>query len=997
MRHIIDTFRMNKTALVLVLIVALVAGMICASPVIAGANTGNPYTNGDLVYHAGIDVWQLRWTPAVTLTDEIPYAPPPSWNLATSVLGRIGYPNLGWGISAFSGWWDYSYYPFTVSPASLPTTFHCIQYTNTTPALNTAQNARFFLDRMETPSPGVYVGYFKIVIDPPSGEQQFVAAVAEASVTWTDYGRIDVQKISANTTVTSGNSNYSLAGAVFSVYNNSGATGTPVTTMTTNATGYAQTGLLPPGSYWVKETTAPTGYIASTTIWPVAVVGGTTWRVNSTTWGGTGNVANTPMQGRIDLVKRSANPSITDNNACYSLAGAIYSIYTTANASGTPVATLTTRSDGTTAPTALLPFRTYYVKETTPAPGYALDPTIYIVVVGGTQHDRTFRVNQAVGHVIDMPHHDPTAVWAYKLDNETADGQPQSGKRLEGALFEIKYYDMYFSVESTTTIANATPKRTWIIRTGDRGGAYLGEEFLMPGSDPLYYYAGDAAIPLGTVTIQEIQAPEGYILDPTLHIREVTAEDRSFPQVHTYNPPLVPNNLIRGDIELIKVEQGTRIPLPNISFSITSTSTGESYIIVTNDEGFASTASSHNLHSQNTNQGLTSEDGVWFGLDADNNPIPVNDDLGALPYGRYVVAEIANEPSAPWTLLDPIEVEITEHGETIVLGELSNEKVEIATQIRKFTISRTSAAFVDDTPTGTVDNVEKERQLYHIHYRDRSSHYVDELVLVDPLEAVRDGGQRLEKLWTPISVGDYDGLMNVWYQTNLQAAPFSLETTRSSDGVISAMKTNPFNPHNPDQLKVLTPDGWRIWAQDVRCDERRELSVEDLGLAEGEYITGLMFEHGRVEPSAFTTSEDIDWDDDNGDISTLDPSTIYGDGLQLQPITYQVYYIQENEKEFVVVNSTRIDEARNLILKDRDDDIVETRFMDTFAYASGTGAMYAEREISELPGRQLAMRDAVRVNALTWWLLAIGSLLVTVALMRSSDIEMCSHEETLNA
>ena len=83
-------------------------------------------------------------------------------------------------------------------------------------------------------------------------------------------GQINLQKTSASTTITSGNRQYSLAGAVYGVYSDSACT-KQVTTMTTNASGAASAQNLLYGNYWVKEITAPTGYLLNPTVYPASI------------------------------------------------------------------------------------------------------------------------------------------------------------------------------------------------------------------------------------------------------------------------------------------------------------------------------------------------------------------------------------------------------------------------------------------------------------------------------------------------------------------------------------------------------------------------------------------------------------------------------------------------------------------------------------------------------------------------------------------------------
>ena len=81
-------------------------------------------------------------------------------------------------------------------------------------------------------------------------------------------------------------------------------------------------------------------------------------------------------------------------------------------------------------------------------------------------------------------------------------------------------------------------------------------------------------------------------------------------QVQTHS---IYNQVKRGDLEGVKIGAGTHQRLAGVPFRITSKTTGESHIIVTDDNGQFSTSSDWASHKNNTNAGKTSEDGIWFG------------------------------------------------------------------------------------------------------------------------------------------------------------------------------------------------------------------------------------------------------------------------------------------------------------------------------------------------------------------------------------------------
>lgn len=482
---------------------------------------------------------------------------------------------------------------------------------------------------------------------------------ASYTVIKTDHvGYLDLVKTSSKPQVTASNSDFSLAGAVFGIYTNPSATGTPIATITTDATGYGKSGALTSGLYFIRETTAPRGFVISPSVHTVSVRSGMTTRVG----GSPGQVVNVPAMGRIDLVKRSGWSQISDNNASYNIAGASYGVYID-EACIQRVSTMTTNASGE-AVSAEIDAGNYFVKETSTATGYALDETVYPVRV---RPNLTVRLNESAGQVEDMPQHNPVGIALSKIDFEMMSGAPQGGATLAGAQFEVKHYAGYHSTVNTSWSATMIPTKTWTFRTDEDGYVYLDPEYLIAGDELIVDNEGRSVLPLGTITIKETKAPEGYLLgEQTMWVQQVTSEGTA-QTVSTFVAPVVADQIKRGDIELIKAGEETYERLGGVPFQITSTTSGESHVIVTDANGYASTAASWNPHTQNTNEGLTDEDGVWFG--AQN---ALDNSKGALPYDTYMIEELICTANADRELIPPFEIVIVRDSHVVSLGTLLN-------------------------------------------------------------------------------------------------------------------------------------------------------------------------------------------------------------------------------------------------------------------------------------------------------------------------------------
>ena len=495
--------------------------------------------------------------------------------------------------------------------------------------------------------------------------------------------------------------------------------------------------------------------------------------------------------GNGKIQKSSSNTGITESNDCYSIAGATYGVYADKSCKE-QLATLTTDNSGSTE-TVELKAATYYVKETKAPKGFQLDKNVYTLTVKAGE--------TATLKVSDTPKVTDTLIELFKIDMETSKADPQGNASLEGAEFVWKYYDGYYTKDNLP----AEPTRTWTTKTKAEKGSdnaihyitRLADSYKVSG-DSFYTQNGTVCLPLGTITVEEKSAPNGYLLEGAymqaagsseqikgLYVARITEdselavlsgsnqysvsdkvirggvkiqkrdfetkdtkaqggatlkdtafaiislndnavlvdgklyrknetvktihtgidgiaatdtdtlpfgkyrlEETSAPEGYltdgakavefeiTENGKIVDltdeehsiyNQIKRGDIEGVKIAAGTHKRLANVPFRITSKTTGESHVIVTDANGQFSTSADWVSHTQNTNEGKTSEDGIWFGTSAPD------DSKGALPYDTYTIEELCCDSNKGMTLIPAFDVVVSRDKTVIDLGTLTDE------------------------------------------------------------------------------------------------------------------------------------------------------------------------------------------------------------------------------------------------------------------------------------------------------------------------------------
>lgn len=274
-----------------------------------------------------------------------------------------------------------------------------------------------------------------------------------------------------------------------------------------------------------------------------------------------------PQKGKLSIMKKSANPEITDNNPCYELKGAEYGVYKTkadATNDKNKVNTLIigkyddTEKNKNWSNEIELEAGTYYVKETKAPKGYALNPNAVKVVI---EAGKNTWIGEESNDFVDYPQSDPVRILLGKVDKETNKNKPQGSASLAGAEFTVKYYKGLYDEDPATQ--GQTPARTWVLKTNENGFATLSSKYKVSGDDFYYASTGDPTLPVGTLTIQETKAPTGYFINNEVFVRQIVAGGNK-EGVETYNQPEILEKVIKFNIK--KVQVGTTTPVSGAVF-----------------------------------------------------------------------------------------------------------------------------------------------------------------------------------------------------------------------------------------------------------------------------------------------------------------------------------------------------------------------------------------------------------------------------------------------
>lgn len=502
-------------------------------------------------------------------------------------------------------------------------------------------------------------------------------------ITKTDNGKIEIQKVSANTDLTNNNSNYSLEGAVFEITGPNNFK----TTVTTNSSGFAETGHnLAFGTYKVKETTAPKGYVLNSTTYTITLDANTP--VKNTVITASQTVNETPKGGYIRVYKRDMQTdSLAQGNA--KLTGAVFEIYDSNNKL---VDTINCGSE-TYGISKLLPLGIYSVKEKTAPIGYNLNETPVSATISETsanttQKDVIIKDTVITGNV---------EIIKYKTsiieDGSLADLSPFEG--VEFTLKSTKTGTIYNPTSKTTNAEGKIefknlPYDTYVVleKTPEGYGETEIPNITVDKNGETYSVKVTNIVKTSDLTIEKHTKGDLNISNIEFEISGQTLDGRTFKKiVKTGEDGKIKTTLPFGDYVVTELdcEANKYYDLPEAQeIKLSANRTIEFY----NEEIKAEVKVEKYLQNAKLEYDLGF--GITFNLNGtslagykidkfittDENGIAIFNDI---PVGNYVLSEISNENNKKYILNKPIDIEVSASGtmSVEVLNDIKTSSISL--------------------------------------------------------------------------------------------------------------------------------------------------------------------------------------------------------------------------------------------------------------------------------------------------------------------------------
>ena len=373
--------------------------------------------------------------------------------------------------------------------------------------------------------------------------------------------------------------------------------------------------------------------------------------------------------GNAKVKKTTANEIVTNGNAMYTIAGATFGIFSDQNCSN-QIGTLTTNENGETNEVEVTA-GTVYIKELSAPKGYKLDTTVHSLKVEAGK--------TAVLNVSDVPKVTETLVDLFKIDMETGKATAQGDAALSGAEFTWHYYDGLYTKDNLPEKAT----RTWVTKTvveksSDGSIHYvtkLADAYKVSG-DAFYTQNEKSVLPLGTLTVEETKAPDGYLLDGAymqegdsteqikgMHLTQIT-EDGELAVLSGSNQYSVSDQVIRGGVKIQKRDLETK----DTKAQGSSTLKDAAFAIISLNENPVLVEGKLYKKNETVKTIQTGIDGI----------ATTTADL--LPYGKYKLEETKAPEGYLTDGAKEIEFSITENGKIV---DLTDESHSIYNQIKR--------------------------------------------------------------------------------------------------------------------------------------------------------------------------------------------------------------------------------------------------------------------------------------------------------------------------
>ena len=338
-----------------------------------------------------------------------------------------------------------------------------------------------------------------------------------------------------------------LNGALFALYASeqdaqSNANPLSHTTSGTPTNGMAYFYDLDEGSYYIRETAAPSGYKLDDQIVKVTLKAGTTTRAKAlynnagkSKVSGDGAWVNEaePVFGKIKVTKTSANPEITNGNDAYSFAGAEFTIYSDKECSKA-IQTLTIASGKDSATSKDLPEGSYWVKETKAPDAYLINTSSTAVEV---KPNKTSSVS-----IVDAPKQTDVSLKKVSASPELI--KDNSCYSLAGAQYQV-YLD-----EGCTKQAQDTSGKPAVLITQNDGNTNSVK--LSPAS----YW------------IKETKPSKGYKLDPKVYKVQLVNDNVTLTSTETPSAEKMALTIEKYDAVSEKAEPQAGLSFEGAQFSV---------------------------------------------------------------------------------------------------------------------------------------------------------------------------------------------------------------------------------------------------------------------------------------------------------------------------------------------------------------------------------------------------------------------------------------------